>query len=89
MPKNNKTFSEKVKDVVRKIPQGKTMSYKEVATKAGNPNGARAVARVMSANYDPTVPCHRVIRTDGGLAGYNRGGIDAKRKILQNEGVNM
>jgi methylated-DNA-[protein]-cysteine S-methyltransferase len=87
MPKNNKTFGEMVKDVVRKIPRGKTMTYKEVATKAGNPNGARAVARIMSANYDPTVPCHRVIRTDGGLAGYNRGGMDAKRKILQNEGV--
>ena len=89
MPKNSKPFNEKVKDVVRKIPRGKTMTYKEVATKAGNPNGARAVARVMSANYDPTVPCHRVIRADGGLAGYNRGGIDAKRKILQNEGVNI
>ncbi len=87
MPKSNKSFTEKVKDVVRKIPQGRTMTYKEVAVKAGNPNGARAVARVMSANYDPTVPCHRIIRTDGGLAGYNRGGIDAKRKILQNEGV--
>ena len=89
MPKNNTTFSEKVRDVVRKIPRGKTMTYKEVATKAGNPNGARAAARIMSSNYDPTVPCHRVIRTDGKLAGYNRGGIDAKRKILQNEGVNI
>lgn len=87
MPKSNKSFTEKVKDVVRKIPQGRTMTYKEVAVKAGNPNGARAVARVMSANYDPTVPCHRIIRTDGGLAGYNRGGKEAKRKILQNEGV--
>lgn len=87
MQKNNASFSEKVKDVVRKIPQGKTMSYKEVGAEAGNPNGARAVARIMSANYDPTVPCHRVIRTDGKLAGYNRGGIDAKRKMLQNEGV--
>ncbi len=87
MPKSSNSFSEKVKNVVRKIPQGKTMSYKEVATKAGTPNGARAVARIMSANYDPTVPCHRVIRTDGGLAGYNRGGVDAKRALLHNEGA--
>lgn len=87
MQKNNTSFTEKVKHVVQKIPHGKTMTYKEVAVKAGNPNAARAVARIMSANYDPTVPCHRVIRTDGGLGGYNRGGIDVKRKILQNEGV--
>lgn len=65
-------FSEKVRDVVRKIPRGKTMSYKEVASKAGNPRAARAVARVMSQNFDSTVPCHRVICTNGTLGGYNR-----------------
>lgn len=65
------SFTESVRDVVRKIPRGSTLSYKEVAAKAGNPNAARAVARIMSQNYDLTVPCHRVIRTDGGLGGYN------------------
>lgn len=79
-------FSEKVRAVVRKIPIGSVLTYKEVAVKAGNPKAARAVANVMAANYDPTVPCHRVIRSDGGLGGYNRGGIDAKRLILENEG---
>jgi len=87
MLKNN--FSDKVKAVVRKIPKGKTMTYKEVAAKAGNPKAARAVANVMAANYDPLIPCHRVIRTDGGLGGYNRGGVKKKRAILQGEGVNV
>ena len=61
------------------------MSYKDVATRAGNPNASRAVARIMASNYDKEIPCHRVIRTDGGLGGYNRGGIVAKRKILETE----
>lgn len=79
-------FSEKIRAVVRTIPKGSVLTYKEVAKLAGNPTAARAVANVMAANYDPTVPCHRVIRSDGGLGGYNRGGIDAKRLILENEG---
>jgi O-6-methylguanine DNA methyltransferase len=80
------TFTETVKNIVKKIPKGSVMSYKEVATKAGNPKAARAVANIMSANYDLEVPCHRVIRTDGGLGGYNRGGIVKKQEILKAEG---
>lgn len=83
-----KKFSEKVKDVVRAIPQGKTMTYKEVALKAGNQRAARAVANIMAKNYDPDIPCHRVIRGDGKLGGYNRGGEEAKRAILENEKLN-
>jgi O-6-methylguanine DNA methyltransferase len=90
MPKVSKVstteLSEKIRAVVRKIPAGKVMTYKQVAEKAGNSKAARAVANVMAANYDPTVPYHRVVRSDGGLGGYNRGGIDAKRLILENEG---
>lgn len=83
----NTAFTTKVKNVVKTIPKGKVMTYKEVAAKAGNPMAFRAVANIMAANYDPKVPCHRVIRSDGGLGGYNRGGIDAKRAILQAEGI--
>lgn len=82
-----KTFTEKVKAVVAKIPKGSVLTYKQVAKRAGNAKASRAVANIMAANYDPKVPCHRVIRTDGGLGGYNRGGIEAKRAILQSEGV--
>src|SRR5215470_15360038 len=60
-----KTFSDKVRDIVRKIPKGKTMTYKEVASKAGNPKAARAVGAVMRSNYDPSIPCHRVVASDG------------------------
>lgn len=79
-------FSEKVKAVVRTIPKGQVMSYKEVAYKAGNVAAARAVARIMANNHDKTVPCHRVIRSDGTLGGYNGGGEAVKRAILKREG---
>lgn len=82
-------FKEEVQSVVRNIPKGKVMTYKEVATTAGSPRAARAVANIMAKNYDADVPCHRVIRSDGGLGGYNRGGIQKKREILQSEGVKI
>jgi O-6-methylguanine DNA methyltransferase len=67
-----KSFSDKVRDIVRKIPKGKTMTYKEVAARAGNPKAARAVGAVMRTNYDPSIPCDRVIASDGSMGGYNR-----------------
>lgn len=84
-PQKESSFADRVKAVVRAIPKGKTMSYKEVATKAGNDKAARAVARLMAANYDLEIPCHRVIRSDGTLGGYNRGGEAVKRDILESE----
>lgn len=81
------TFAEKVRDVVRRIPEGKTMTYKEVATSAGNPNAARAVGAVMRTNYLDDVPCHRVVRSDGSIGEYNRGGPEKKREILHREGA--
>ncbi len=81
------TFTDRVREVVRKIPKGEVMTYTQVATKAGSPNASRAVGMIMSKNYDPKIPCHRVIRSDGTMGGYNRGGISAKRKILTAEGV--
>ena len=81
-----KTFAEKVRAVVKKIPKGKTMTYKEVAAKAGNPMAARAVGAVMRTNYDPTVPCHRVVHSNGLLGNYNRGGAKRKRSMLMAEG---
>jgi len=84
-----KTFTQKVKDIVKKIPHGKTMTYKEVARRAGNSKAGRVVGNIMKANYDPKIPCHRVIRSDGGLGGYNRGGIKKKRALLLKEGVKV
>jgi O-6-methylguanine DNA methyltransferase len=81
----NKTFTGRVYAVVKAIPAGETLSYKEVAIRAGNPGAARAVARLMSTNYNPEIPCHRVIKSDGTLGGYNRGGILKKQEILTAE----
>lgn len=81
------SFADKVRDVVRKIPKGKTMTYAEVARKAGNPKAARAVGAVMCSNYAQNIPCHRVVRSDGTLGSYNRGGESKKRAILKKEGA--
>lgn len=70
-----------------KIPKGKTMTYGEVAAVAGNPHAARAVGYIMSKNYDPKIPCHRVVRADGKVGDYNRGGAARKMKLLREEGA--
>ena len=80
------TFAESVYKIVKAIPCGSVMTYKDVAEKAGNPKAARAVANLMAKNFNYDIPCHRVIRSDGGLGGYNRGGVDAKHGILLAEG---
>ena len=81
-----KAFAEAVVAVVKKIPRGKTLSYKEVAALAGSPNAARAVGTIMSKNDDPKVPCHRVIKSDGSPGGYN-GMLGEKRRLLREEGA--
>lgn len=89
MPRSTKhnIFAERVRDVVRKIPKGKTMSYAQVAQRAGSPGAFRAVGTIMKHNFDITVPCHRVIRADGSVGEYNRGGSAAKLKLLKREGA--
>lgn len=78
-------FTQNVLEIVKKIPAGRTLTYSQVAALAGNPKAARAVGMIMSKNYNPEVPCHRVIRTDGKLGGYNRGGIAKKERLLRSE----
>jgi methylated-DNA-[protein]-cysteine S-methyltransferase len=80
-------FAKKVRAVVSKIPKGKMMTYGQVAAKAGKPGAARAVGYIMSMNFDPTVPCHRVVRADGKVGDYNRGGAMRKMKLLEDEGA--
>jgi O-6-methylguanine DNA methyltransferase len=76
-------FKGKVFDVVKKIPKGKTMTYAEVAKKAGNPKAYRAVGNILNKNYNPLIPCHRVVRSDGSLGGYNRGAKKKKELLLK------
>ena len=80
------TFREKVLAAVKKIPKGGMMSYKQVAELAGRPMAYRAVGNILHANYDPAIPCHRVVRSDGGVGGYNRG-TGRKKKILEAERI--
>lgn len=79
------TFKEKVYAVVRKIPKGKVLTYQELARRAGKPKAYRAVGNILNKNFDPKIPCHRVIRSDGKLGGYNRG-EKAKLSKLKAEG---
>ncbi|MBI2623487.1 MAG: MGMT family protein [Candidatus Liptonbacteria bacterium] len=81
-----RSFKERVYAVVAKIPRGKVLTYKEVARRAGSPDASRAVGNILAKNFNPKIPCHRVIRSDGKLGGYNRGG-DLKREILEREKV--
>ena len=79
-------------DVLRElveVPYGETVSYQELARRAGRPKAARAVGSAMATNPIPiVVPCHRVLRTGGALGGY-AGGLDAKRHLLTIEGVTL
>ena len=80
-------FQIKVWNELKKIPIGETKTYKEIAKLIGNPKAARAVANACGKNpYPITVPCHRVVRSDGGLGGYSgKGGVETKRQLLENE----
>ena len=87
-PKKN--FLVLVYKVVARIPQGKTMTYGQVAKKAGFPGAARAVGTAMKHNLDPRkIPCHRVVRADGQIGAYAFGGTKAKMARLKKEGVTM
>lgn len=79
-------FSNKVLDVTRKIPRGRVLTYSGVAIRAGSPRAHRAVGNILNKNYDSKIPCHRVIRSDGALGGYNRG-VARKKLLLKREGV--
>jgi O-6-methylguanine DNA methyltransferase len=80
------TLKEKIYAVVKKIPKGEVLTYKEVAKRVGKPRAYRAVGNILNKNMDPKVPCHRVIRSDGKAGGYNRG-KRIKIEILKKEGI--
>ncbi len=79
-------FQERVWQALREIPVGATASYTEIAQRIGMPTAARAVAQACGANHlAVAIPCHRVVRSDGGLSGY-RWGVERKRALLEREG---
>jgi AraC family transcriptional regulator, regulatory protein of adaptative response / methylated-DNA-[protein]-cysteine methyltransferase len=78
-------FQQRVWQALREIPSGSTASYAEIAARIGSPTAARAVAQACAANrLAVAIPCHRVVKHDGGLSGY-RWGVDRKRALLERE----
>lgn len=82
-------FVREVLREVARIPYGAVASYREVASRAGNPRAGRAAGNALAVNPIPiVVPCHRVVRTGGAIGGYT-GGLDRKRFLLDLEGVEL
>ena len=88
---NGTKFHLKVWKYLKTIPKGIVKTYKQVAIAIKRPKSARAVANACGKNpYAPKIPCHRVIRSDGGLGGYSgRGGIKTKLRLLRSEKVDI
>ena len=88
-PDTGTPFQIRVWKALLQIPRGKTITYKELAKKVGAPCSIRAVANAVAANPHPvSIPCHRIVRSDGGLGGYSGpGGVEKKRLLLKREGV--
>jgi AraC family transcriptional regulator, regulatory protein of adaptative response / methylated-DNA-[protein]-cysteine methyltransferase len=78
-------FQQRVWQALRAVPAGGTASYAEIARRIGAPGAVRAVAGACAANaLAVAIPCHRIVRTDGGLSGY-RWGVARKRELLARE----
>ena len=78
-------FQQRVWQALRDIPFGTTASYSDIAKRIGAPKAVRAVAQACAANpLAVAIPCHRVVRSDGGLSGY-RWGVERKRALLDRE----
>ena len=84
-------FQLKIWKYLKKIPKGSLKTYSQVAKAIGKPKAVRAVANAIGKNpYPPSIPCHRVIRSDGKLGGYSgKGGIKQKLKLLKSEKINI
>ncbi len=82
------SFKDKVYSLAKQIPKGKVATYGQLAKMVGSPKASRAVGMCMSTNKTPeTIPCHRVVASNGKLTGYAFGGVNKKQEILEKEGV--
>lgn len=78
-------FKDRVLEIVKSIPKGKTLSYKQVAKLAGNEKAARVVGSVLRRNKDLSIPCHRVIKSTGEIGEYNGLRGKSKKVLLEQE----
>ena len=83
-------FYEKVYEKLRKVPKGRVVTYKELA-RSLNSKAYRAVGSAMGKNpFAPSVPCHRVVNSNGNLGNFSgKGGVKAKIKLLEEEGIKI
>ena len=86
MKKQALSFKNKVIAAVSRIPHGSVLTYAQVAARAGSPKAFRAVGTILSKNFNPNIPCHRVICSDGNIGNYNRG-REKKFLLLKKEGA--
>lgn len=83
------TYAEKILALTAQIPRGKITTYKELSIRAGSPRSYRACGNALNKNPHPiTVPCHRVVKTNGELGGYALG-ASKKARLLRSEGINI
>lgn len=88
-------FARAVYHAAARIPRGRVATYGAVAAAAGSPRGARAAGAALSRNTlnnaaaAPRVPCHRVVRADGGVGGFYGGGGERKYEMLREEGISF
>jgi methylated-DNA-[protein]-cysteine S-methyltransferase len=83
------SFARKTLAILKKIPPGKVITYAGLARAVGHPKAYRAVGSVLNKNpFSPVVPCHRVIKSNGQIGGYNKG-MDKKINLLKKEGIKI
>lgn len=83
------TFTHKVWNALKSVPWGETRSYKDISKIINSPNSFRAVGNANGSNLIPLIiPCHRIIKSDGGLGGYSCG-LDIKKKLLKIESISF
>ena len=81
------TFSQAAWKVMRKVPAGKTLSYSDLAHRAGSPDAVRAAGSACAKNLiAPIIPCHRIVKTGGALGNYGYG-LEVKEWLLRHEGA--
>lgn len=81
-------FKDLVFEKTKLIPKGKVTTYKIIALAIGKPRAARGVGNALNKNCDSKIPCHRVVRSDGAVGGYNKG-TAAKIELLKKEGIKI
>ena len=88
-PTQNMIKDSDVYDLLLKIPAGKVSTYGDLAKALGNPSASREIGRILGRNPNPiTVPCHRVVMSDGKVGGYAHGS-NKKIKLLEEEGISF